>query len=81
MMAFCRSGTLEGTATNALVGDLGEGALDEVEPRRRCRREVELNPRMPVEPGFDLGRLVSGVVVEHQVQVETGERLAMSITQ
>ena len=37
---------VEGAATNAVSGDLGEEALDHVEPGSRGRREVRMKARM-----------------------------------
>src|ERR1700750_588848 len=60
----------EDAATNALSGDLGKEALDHVEPRARSRREVQVKARMLLEPAFDRGSLVSGVIVDDEMQVE-----------
>ena len=60
----------EGAAPDALARDLGEEALDEIEPGRAGRREVQLEARMLGEPRLHLGRLVRPVVVEHEVDVE-----------
>src|SRR5260221_381035 len=57
----------EDAAPDALGGDLGEEALDEIEPGCARRREVQLEAPMLGEPRLHLGRLVRPVVVEHQV--------------
>ena len=54
----------EHAASEAPPGELCEEALDGVEPRCRCRREVEDKARMPGEPRHHLRVLVGGVVVE-----------------
>jgi len=59
---------LEGPAANAVSGDLGEEALDHVEPGSRGRREVEVETRMGLEPGRGF---MGGVVVNHEMKVET----------
>ena len=46
---------------------LGEEALDGVEPGGRCRRVVEHKAGVPIEPGLHLGVLVAAVVVEDDV--------------
>lgn len=56
-------------AADALGGDLGEEALDEVHPGRACGREMQLEAGMLLQPGLHLGRLVGGVVVEHEMDV------------
>ena len=60
----------EDAAPDAFGRDLGEEALDEIEPGRARRREVQLEAPMLGEPLLHLGRLVRSVVVEHQVDVE-----------
>ena len=49
---------VEGAATDAFFGDLGEEALDQVEPGRRGRGEVQMEARMRREPASDLGGLM-----------------------
>lgn len=63
---------LEGAAANAVSGDLGEEALHHVEPGRRGRREVQMEARMRLEPALYGRCLVGGIVVDDQVEVETG---------
>ena len=60
----------EHAATDAFSGDLGEKALDQVEPGRRGRREMHVESRMPGQPRLDLGMLVGGVVVGDQMDIE-----------
>src|SRR5271163_3373447 len=57
-------------STDALSGDLGKEALDHVEPRARRGREVQVKARMLLEPAFDRGSLVGGVIVDDEMQVE-----------
>ncbi len=52
----------EDAAPDALVGPLGEQALDEVQPRRRRGREVQMHARMPDEPALRRGVLVRRVL-------------------
>lgn len=56
-------------AADPLCGDLRKEAFHEVHPGRAGGREMQLEARVPRKPGFHLGRLVSGVVVENQVDV------------
>src|ERR1043166_1371970 len=58
----------EGTAADALARDLGKQPLDEVEPGRGCRREVQGEARVALEPALNRRCLVGGIVVEDQVQ-------------
>ncbi len=55
-------------AADGILGDQPEEALDLVEPRGGSRREVEMKARMAFQPCFDLGMLVGGIVVDHQME-------------
>ena len=44
----------EDAALEAVAGQLGEEAFDGVKPGARCRREVEDEALVPVEPGAHL---------------------------
>ena len=59
------------------LDELGEEALDGVEPGARGRREVEGEARMAVEPGAHLRVLVGGVVVEDDVDGLAGRHLGL----
>ena len=61
---------LEDAAPNTLPGDLGEEPLDHVEPRRRGRNEVQVEAWMALEPALHGRRLVCGVVVQDNVDVQ-----------
>src|SRR5215471_9172645 len=61
----------EGAAADAVSGDLGEEALDHVEPGRRSRCEVQVEARMGLEPALHDGCLMGGVVIDDEVKVET----------
>ena len=63
---------LEHASLEPLLGQLGEKALDGIEPRSRCRGEVEMEPLMPFEPCADPGMLMRGVVVDDQVHLPLG---------
>ena len=54
---------------------LGEVTFHGVEPGARCRREVEDEALMPVEPGSHLGMLMARVVVEDDVNDFSGRNL------
>jgi hypothetical protein len=55
---------VEDAALEPPSGEFGEEALDGVEPRRRCWREVEDKSLVAIEPSPDLWMLMGGVVVE-----------------
>jgi hypothetical protein len=54
----------EDAAFEAAPGELGEEALDGIEPGAGSRGEVEDEARMAGESGLDLRMLVGGVVVD-----------------
>jgi hypothetical protein len=58
---------VEDPAPQCFVGQITKPAFDEVEPRRRCRGEVEVEPGVFVQPLADVFVLVGGVVVQDQV--------------
>jgi len=55
--------------------DLGEEALDHVEPGGRRRGEVQMKTGMRREPALDGRGFMSGVVVDDQMKVEPGRGL------
>ncbi len=57
----------EDAALQALLGELGEVALHGVEPRAGGGREVEGEPLVAGEPGDNRGMLVSGIIVENDM--------------
>jgi hypothetical protein len=76
-MSALSSRTERCAAAQLAFGELGEPALDEVQPRRAGRREVQLKARMGGQPALDRRCLVGGVVVEHEVHVELGWHLVV----
>jgi hypothetical protein len=62
----------EGASSNALSGDFGEEAFDYVEPGRRGRCEMQVEARMRLEPAFDGQGLKRGIVVDDEMQSQTG---------
>jgi hypothetical protein len=63
------SGRTMRAAADVVLGQRGEPALDLIEPGRRSRRKVDVEPRVACEPGPDRGRLVSAVVVHYEVDI------------
>lgn len=51
------------SSPKGLLGEQAEEALNEIEPRRVCRREVQLETRVSSQPPPDDRRLVGGEVV------------------
>ena len=66
-IVFVSADGAEHAALEASSCELGEEALDGIEPRRRSRREVERPPRMLHQPFADFGMFVSGIVVDDRM--------------
>ena len=64
-------------ATDAFAGQHREEIFDRIQPRPRGRREMEGPARMPCQPFFDLRMLVSGVVVDHRLDLLAGRNVAL----
>src|SRR5260370_24100477 len=71
----------EGSSPDALASGFGEEPLDEGEPGTGCRREVQCEAFVSRQPALHGRRLVSGVVVEDQMQIEMCGRLAVDCFQ
>jgi len=68
-------------ARDLLVGEQREPALDLVQPGGAGRCEVEVIARVAGEPCLDRRRLVDGVVVEHEMDVEVGRHGLLDLGQ
>src|SRR3990172_46532 len=73
--------TREAAAANALVGQLAEPAFDQVEPRSRGRREVQLKASMLGQPALHLRMVVRAVVVQDQVDVQLRRNALIDLAQ
>ena len=56
---------------------LGEEALDRIEPGARGRGDVEMQAFVSPKPGANLGMLVRGAIVDDQMQLALGWGLAV----
>lgn len=63
---------VERAAPNAFAGDLGEPAFGLIEPRRTGGRKVQMIAWPPYQPLLHFWILVDSVVIEHQVDVQSG---------
>ena len=68
-------------AADLLFGDVGEEALDLIDPRAGGRGEVNMPSRPRAEPLSDRLGLVGGVVVHHEVDVEAARDIAFDLAQ
>jgi hypothetical protein len=66
-------------ALEALAGEFGEEAFDLVEPGRMGGDEVQVPAGMAGEPANDRVGLVSGVVVEHGVDLQSGRSAVLDL--
>ena len=67
----------EDATLQTLLGQLGKVAFHGIEPGARCRREVEDEALVPVEPGAHLRMLVRCVVVEDEMDDFSGRNLGV----
>jgi hypothetical protein len=67
-----RAGAPVGPTFNLFVGEQGEPALDEIEPGRAGRGEMEMEAGVAGEPAVNHRRLVRAVVLQNQVHVQFG---------
>ena len=77
--AFDRGLQIDERAEHAALqpppGQLGEEALDGIQPGGGGRREMKDKPRMPGEPSANFGVLMGGVIVEHDVDHLAGRNV------
>jgi hypothetical protein len=67
----------EDATLQTLLGQLGKVAFHGIEPGARCRREVEDEALVPVEPGAHLRMLVRCVVGEDEMDDFSGRNLGV----
>ncbi len=75
------SDTIDCEALKLAGREFGEEAFNEIQPRRRGRREVEVHARVLVEPSHNGRMLMGGVVVENDVDVELGRNGTLDFAQ
>ena len=66
-------------SADLFVCQIGEPALDQVEPRCARGYEMQMETWMTQKPTLDRGRLMSGVVVQDQMHVERRRHLAIDV--
>jgi len=66
----------EDAAFEPLPGEFGKQPFDRIDPRARGWGEMESEALMPLQPSFDVGVLVGGVVVEDDMDCLVGRHLA-----
>jgi hypothetical protein len=59
---------VEDTPADSLLGDSAEPTLDQIEPGGTGGDEVELEPRVFLQPGAHLRVFVGAVVIQDEVQ-------------
>ena len=69
----------KGAAPYSLLGDLREPALHHVQPGTSCRRKVLIESGMFFQPVLNLGAFVRSIIVNDQVQLQSGWRLAVDL--
>ena len=64
-----------------LDGDFAKKAFHQIKPGGRGRNEMEVNARMALKPGGDLGVLVGRIIVANDVKLEFGSDLLIDLAQ
>jgi hypothetical protein len=62
-----------------LLGQDREPPFDQVDPGEVGGREVEMEAGVPEQPAVDQRRLVGAVVVEHEMHLQVGRHLPLSM--
>jgi len=75
------AGAAKDAATQLLFGQESKPALDEIEPRGASGSEVQLKARALEQPALNSGSFMSTVVVEDQMDVETGRDLRIDLVE
>ena len=73
--------TAKATSAQAATGQIGEQALDHVEPGRGGRREVHMEAWMALKPAPHGGMLVSSVIVGNQMHRQMSRGFAIDLVQ
>ena len=71
--------TGETAATDTLDGELSEPSLNHGHPRTRRWNEVQLEPRMSLQPAFHTGVFVGAIVVHDQMHRKLGQRVGIDL--
>ncbi len=71
----------ERAASDRLVRDQCEPALDLVQPGAVSGREVQMKPRPPRQPRAHSRMLVRGVVVANEMNLEPGRHAGLNVAQ
>ena len=72
-------GTPVNTSADLLVCQVGEPALDQIQPRCTRGYEMQMETWMAQKPAMDRRRLVSRVVVQDQMHVEFRRHLTVDM--
>src|SRR5690606_16837164 len=59
-------------ATDLFLSERGEPALDLIQPRGRCGREVHMESRMTSKPALHRGGFVRALIVHDQMEIALG---------
>ena len=67
----------ETTTPETFIGDLTEPTLNQIQPGTGRRSEVQMEPRMPLEPGFHPRMFVRAVIIHDQMEIESRRSFAV----
>ena len=70
---------MKAAATDLFVCQLTKPALHHIKPRTGCWGEVEMEARMPAEPGLNARMLVRTVVVDDEMKLLSGRGFGVDL--
>lgn len=71
--------TGEASVSDRIPGNIGEEALDPVQPGTAGGREVNTEARVPLQPGLYVGVFVGGVIVDDRVESQVLRSFAIQL--
>ena len=71
----------ENATANAFVGDLAEPTLDQIQPGTGSWNKVQMETWMPFQPGFDPWVFVGAVIVDNEMEIESGRSIGVDFVE
>lgn len=66
-------------AAQLLAREFGKPSLDLIDPRRRCRREVDMIMRPAREPGSHRSSFMGAVIIHDDVNIQAGRDVGVDL--
>src|SRR5438309_4363625 len=72
---------MKGPTAQPLLCQISKPTFDQVQPRRRSGRKVQVKTRIAAQPAFDARVLAGGIVIHDQVQLKFSRCLLIDVLQ